>query len=211
MVLVSIAGWPEQNVKMGAVIWKQTRPKGWSNGLTGNDVRRANLWSCASVVVSKKVWDNDTKCGEEQWESQLWLFCLPPAFVPQTATVGVHIALARTFDLKACLKNIFQTGPEGPMERANVFVPSTLVHMFTVTVSVCNFWFCENCSLMPKIWVEFCKVWNFRKLFFVIQILHVSPAFGQCSWTLDKCAHDIATMHALCSSNMGWHWMNTCW
>ena len=34
----------------------------------GNDVGWANLWSCASVVGSKKVQDDDAKHGEEQWE-----------------------------------------------------------------------------------------------------------------------------------------------
>ena len=34
----------------------------------GKDVGWANLWSCAGVVVSEKVRDDNGKCEEEQWE-----------------------------------------------------------------------------------------------------------------------------------------------
>ena len=46
----------------GAAIQRQTGPKEWSNGLAENDVGQANLLSCASVAVSKKVQGDDTKC-----------------------------------------------------------------------------------------------------------------------------------------------------
>ena len=72
MVLVSIASvWPEQNAKVGKAIWKQTRPKIWSNGLAGKDVGWANLWSCAGVVVSKKVQDDDANNGKFEKPSPL--------------------------------------------------------------------------------------------------------------------------------------------
>ena len=44
---------------------KQTRPKDWSNGLVGKDVGRSNSLSCAGVMDSKKVRDDDATCGEE--------------------------------------------------------------------------------------------------------------------------------------------------
>ena len=138
-----------------------------------------------------------------------------------------YVALAQTFGLRACLKNVevslgrtylpeswanvLQMGPKSLMERVSVFALSTLVCVIAVNSGVENFWSCENCLVVPKIWIMFCEVWIFWKSFFVIQTLHASPAFGQCSWTLDKCVCNIATMHTLQSSNVGWHWMNACW
>ena len=52
---------------------------------------------------------------------------------------------------KKCAQGHGQTGPEGLTERASMFALSTLVHMFTVTVSVNNFWSYEKYLVMPKI------------------------------------------------------------
>ena len=45
--------------------------QGSEQQLCGKGCGQANLWSCASVVVSKKVWDDDAKCGEE-WQEVTW-------------------------------------------------------------------------------------------------------------------------------------------
>ena len=56
---------PEWEQQFESKLGPSDREIAWS---VGKDVGWANLWSCAGVVVSKKVQDDDGKCGEEQWE-----------------------------------------------------------------------------------------------------------------------------------------------
>ena len=139
-----------------------------------------------------------------------WLICserVASLFIKQSPTNCYGGRFPQNWSVPQHLSNRSQR-PNGKGMHVCTINAGPHVHADNQCTDFLVLWQLFNCA---KVWIESCEVQNFWKLFFVIQMTNVSPVFGQCSWTLDKCVCDIATTHALCCSCMGWILMNTCW